>query len=195
MSHIGNDVAFHNRKEDHALLYLNYYQALLSSTYKYGLPLEDREDVVNVVIAKTWQIGARFSTWKEVKAFLYVSVRNGCIDKLREKNIRNQVSIEAVQHIADQADPCIDEETLEIFKQLVDVLREKLSLSNFVILEEMIMNNKSAEEIAAITGWQVTSVRSQRKKALDAARKIIEEQYPHLIDQLFPLLILVALYG
>lgn len=89
------------------------------------------EDIVEEVLIKIWERADHFSTFSEVKGFLYASVRNGCLNILRSRQ-REQVRAETFLRLHETgAVNCTDaeivySETLAHIRQSIDALPDKM---------------------------------------------------------------------
>lgn len=89
MDSSANDIALFNRvkKADHLALntlFVSYYQRLCTFANSYLERKEEAEEVVADVFVNLWQNRERLKIESNVKAYLYVCVRNACLALLRK---------------------------------------------------------------------------------------------------------------
>jgi len=51
---------------------------------------EDVEDITATIFLKLWKLRADFESLHDIRAFLYATARNTCLDLLRSKEIMNE---------------------------------------------------------------------------------------------------------
>lgn len=131
----------------------------------------DAEDVVQEVLLKLWQMREALDQYKSVEALAVTMTKNLTLDKIKLRKPK-----------ADEAELIrLDSETRSPAEQLeqqdaVDCIRRLIE--QLPTLQQTVIHMKDVEgyelsEIAAITGTQIESVRSN----LSRARKKIREQY------------------
>jgi RNA polymerase sigma-70 factor (family 1) len=81
--------------KDEALraIFRSYYQRLCFFANKIIENQEDSADIVSEIFIKLFQKHKDFETLLNVKAFLYVSTRNSCLDWLKSNRIRRTISL------------------------------------------------------------------------------------------------------
>lgn len=145
--------------------YKLFYQPLRAFAWKLlGDPLT-AEDVVAEVFIKLWRRYEDFSTDIRVKAFLYISTRNACINHLKQARrrlvaFRKYIYI-AEQHSGSRLDEIIYEETLE---QAVEVVQSLPPKCRAIILH-VFYGGKKSREIAELMNISFHTVRNQRRRA------------------------------
>lgn len=87
-------------KEGFDFVYNALYERLLFFARRFVI-LETAEDILSETFTKLWQRNDRFQSLSEVEQWLRVTLRNGCIDHLRKKNIMEGRQ-EAYQQFSDQ---------------------------------------------------------------------------------------------
>ena len=71
-------------------LFSAYYSPLCLFANKYINNLETSKDLVQDVFVKLWERDIKISSWCTVKSFLYVTVRNACLNYLRNQEYENK---------------------------------------------------------------------------------------------------------
>jgi RNA polymerase sigma-70 factor (ECF subfamily) len=66
-------------------LFSDYYSPLCLFAAKYLIDMEVSKDLVQDVFVKLWERNVKITSGQSVKSFLYVSVRNACLNYLRKQ--------------------------------------------------------------------------------------------------------------
>ncbi len=124
------------------------------------------EDLVQDVFVRLWQKYRDFQTPEALKSFLYVSVRNSCLNYL-EKNVvklKHQAHVTAKGQVEEPTilHTIIQAEVLRQVFDAVDTLPEQCRKVIRMTFEE----GKKPKEIAAELGITVSSVNNQKMRGL-----------------------------
>jgi RNA polymerase sigma-70 factor, ECF subfamily len=158
-----------------------YYPGLCAYAQKLlKTPQADAKSVVQDVFVKIWEDRDKINIQSSVRAYLFSSVRNKCLDYLRKKN-RFSLSFEDIPEVADeQLETYVFAELELIFHAGLDKLppkcREVFEMSRFRGLKN--------REIATELNISEKTVENQMTKALKILRVELKEYLPLLI--LFP---------
>lgn len=124
---------------------------------------ESAEDIVEDAFMKAWQAVSSDDGIDDFRAYMYRSVRNGCISFIR--NLRETVGIENI--------PDVDEETVDtslrdarIWKA-IDELPEKCREIFLMSKRDGLTNEEIAEEL----GISIKTVKNQMTKAFSRLRE------------------------
>lgn len=130
--------------------------------------MDEAEDLVQQAFVKLWEYRARLDVSWSLKAYLYRTVHNACLNRLRARNVRskyldfNAQRLETMHTPPDDTSP----ELLERFQRAMDALppqcRHIFELSRFETLKY--------REIADQLGISVKTVETQMGKALRVMR-------------------------
>lgn len=137
---------------------------------------EDAEDVVQEAFIRLWQRRNHFSDLSSVKAFLYISVKNRCLNIFRHDKVRKKygdllkkeelpdVQLEGAIHYL------IEAEVLEKIRQAVESLpsgcRNIMNLSYF----EGLKNQDIADQLHV----SINTVKTQKKRGLQLLRALLK---------------------
>lgn len=80
---IGNEDAF-------KVLYLRYYQALCNFAYTYTKCIHQSEEIVQEVFGHIWEVKNQINPSNNLKAYLFTSVKNKALDKIKKNNIEQE---------------------------------------------------------------------------------------------------------
>jgi len=163
------------------VLFKKYYQALVNYANTLLRDLEESEEMVQAVMVKIWTKRTELTIHTTVQAYLYRSVNNTCMNRIRHLKVRQQHEAEvmytetnAYQHTAEEV---ISKELTQKIQHSLDKLpercREVFELSRF--------EGKTYKEIAESLGVGVKAVEKQMGKALQIMRKELAEYLPLVI--------------
>jgi RNA polymerase sigma-70 factor (ECF subfamily) len=149
---------------------------------------QEAEDIVQDTFVKLWNRNEAFGALPHIKTFIYTTVKNACLDKLR----REQVAGKYGDHAAHQQqlleagfmEPLISAETTRLINDAIEALPEqgrnvfKMSLSGL-----------KNDEIAERLGISVNTVKTHKQRALASLRLSLGDtllillllHYSHLI--------------
>jgi len=125
---------------------------------------EDAEDVVADVFFNLWKLRDRFFSIQNIKAFLYASVRNCCVDILRRTQTRNTSLLAATEESADIPDQILIEAE---YKSWLRAEIERLPDQRQLILKLAIYEGKKTNEIAELLNIAPKTVSNQKKAAFE----------------------------
>jgi RNA polymerase sigma-70 factor (ECF subfamily) len=136
---------------------------------------EEAEEITSETFVKLWRLHARFSRLENIKAFLYITARNSCIDYIRSAK---KVAGEMVDYnytlseedLSSFEQEVIEAELLEkIFKEIesLPAMCRKVVKMSFVDL----LNN---EEIARQLQLNLQTVKNHKSRALNRLRSAIK---------------------
>ena len=137
-------------------LYMYYYAPLVRIARRFT-PAATAEDIVQDIFYKLWRTPLTFSSMEAFRSYLYNSVRNMCLNYLRDMgnksrhadNIRSQAYYEAV----------MDEEVFLHLTRAIESLPE-----NYRLTLEYVLEGHTAEEIAEKMNTTVDAVKGYKKR-------------------------------
>ncbi len=161
----------------------SHYPALVVFAEKYVLNREVAEDIVQDVFIKVYESDLEFDTLDKLKAYLYSSVRNKSINKLKHDKVIERHKEEEILKSSESffRDTLIEQETYRILYQTVDKLPTQ---SRKIIL--LGLKGFSNPEIAEELNISVNTVKTLKLKSYRALRE-------RLKDYKLALLILLSL--
>ncbi|WP_255418977.1 RNA polymerase sigma-70 factor [Odoribacter sp. AF15-53] len=130
------------------------------------------KDIVQEAFINCWKCQNNFEDEVSLKAFLYKSIRNGCLNQLRHKNIRDRYlnSLPEDWETEDYfMENVIREEVADIVLKEVDKLSET---SRKIILRSL--DGFSNEEIAEEFGVSVNTIKTHKARSYIILRKKLE---------------------
>ena len=148
-------------------LFNEYYTQLQYFAERLVSNREEAQDIVITVFRKFWSLKDNFQSNNNIKAFLYITIRNQCLDYLRYRQRFNEVKKEYESHLSadevKQSDHLIIESDLinRIYKEvqkLPNRCREIFILTYFKGLK--------TKEIASVLNISESAVTTQRSLAI-----------------------------
>ena len=175
-----------SRKAYH-LLYRQYYAMLVVYALRFLQSKEEAEDAVQDVFLALWEDDRKFENTDDLLAFLYTSLKNRCLNVLRERT--SQKKYEAYyrsfnQEIANAEEP-VNVTYEEVLGKLYHLIDQLPSRCRMVFL--LYMDGRKNEEIAEALNITVNTVKAQKQKAMEK----LKEQ----MGELFVVLVSVGVFG
>lgn len=151
--------------------YERFHRPLIAYAMSF-LPQEEAEDVVHEVFSRVLAGGMQFGSEREARNFLYLSVRNKCLDTLKHKAVVRGFIAEASQTM----DRDTEDEIFagEIYARLfanIDSLprRQRETMLQFC-------EGKSNAEIAVAMNVSLDTVKNQKFKAIATLKKLLKNR-------------------
>jgi RNA polymerase sigma-70 factor (family 1) len=149
-------------------LFNEMYAGLCLFAERFLIVSADGEDLVQEVFVKLWDKFEDFDALNPIKAYLYQSVRNACLNQIRHEKVKKKYEDEQVYHLNSESffyQQVVEEEGRRLIKQCISELppqcRKVLQLS---------MNDLKNAEIADDLGISINSVKTQKAIAYKTLR-------------------------
>ncbi len=150
-------------KKAFAQVFDEFFNALCAFSYKYILDQSEVEDIIQDVFIAFWKRNKDFDSINAVKAFLYTSARNKCLNYLKHQIVLKKHQSALIYELESEqffTNHIIEEEA---FNQLYSEIRRlPESAQNIMILALKGLKNN---EIAAELNISVNTVKTQKKIA------------------------------
>lgn len=167
------------------LLYKFYYKALVNFSMQMVVSQDEAEDIVQSVFTILLEKNYHFLNIKSLEAFLYNSVRNASLDKLRHKDVENHyVKIIEEKYGAFPVDDNDNVYSEEVYRLLFDYIDKLPAKSREVFL--LYIKGKTNQEISDLLGMSFETVKTHKKRSMSFLRKSLNG------DSLMLLFILLA---
>ncbi|NVK84770.1 MAG: RNA polymerase sigma-70 factor [Cytophagia bacterium] len=154
-----------------------YFKVLVLFATKFSLDKETAEDLVQDVFVKLYEQKERLQFHSSLKAFLYQSVRNRCIDMIRSSKTREKHHMEikagAELEGLNSEDLMLQSELEEKIYHSIGQLPEQCQ----IIFKMNRFEGKKNQEIAEELNISKRTVETQISKAL---KRLREDIYPYL---------------
>lgn len=175
-------VAFQDDEQAFKELFLEFYPAMCVFAMRYIPEEESARDIVQDVFFKIWKNRKSMDINTSFRNFLITSVRNGCTDYLRKKEVENRYMEESMLS-AIHSSP---EEPEEVFtlKELETTIGEALAKLPPNVREAFEMNRFGGMTYVAIAEKMAVSpktIESYISKALKILRLELRDYLPFLL--------------
>jgi RNA polymerase sigma-70 factor (ECF subfamily) len=141
---------------------------------KYLENQEDAADIVQDTFVKLWQKNGDFQHINQVKAFLYTTVRNGCLNEIEHKRVIENYS-ERLQTVDSESffhDHVIEEESYRILVEAIDKLPPQTAKIMMLAL-----SGKNNKEIAFELSISDETIHTHKKIAYKRLRKDLKDYF------------------
>lgn len=155
-------------------LFTAYYKPLVFFAARLLGSTEDAEDVVIQVFTKLWTSREQLGAVKQLKSFLYTTVKNASLDLMRQqKKFQSlQVSDDFWKEKAADDNLGLEATRAEVIKIIYEQINELPDKCKQVFLLSYI-EGLSTQQVADTLGISVSNVTSQRSRAIQLLRKSI----------------------
>jgi len=127
----------------------------------------EAEDIVAECFVKLWDRHKDFQTEGNIKAFLYISCRNACLNHLKQLKTRSTAQQGYFAQLSDGEETIlmeiIETEVLAILNKEIDHLPENYK----EVFKLIYFDQKRTDEIAGLLGLSVQTVRNYKSRAID----------------------------
>ncbi|MCU7549660.1 RNA polymerase sigma-70 factor [Chitinophagaceae bacterium LB-8] len=150
-------------------LFKLYYSRLCYFAFNMIEDKDASEDIVQDVFIKFWKQRSDFDHELSIKTFLYVSVRNACINRIRHEKVekkfikaQNSEEVEEEKGLQQMIKAEVLGEIYNAIEELPQGCRQVLKLAYF----EGLKNHEIAEQL----GISVNTIKTQKARALQLLR-------------------------
>ncbi len=164
---IEDKIIFNEIKKGNKLVYealfSDYYAHLVRFADQYVLDRETSEDIVQDLYLYIWENAVRINIHTSIKAYLYQSLKNRCLNYLKSlkvKDEKNVIYVDALLNSKDEA-AFFDPEIIDQIKQSMDDLPPQMAK----IIKLKHLDGMKQNEIAEQLNISVNSVKTQLKRA------------------------------
>ena len=160
-----------------------YFRRLYLPLGMYALRIVDdadvAEDMVQEAFCRLWQKWSPEYTEANAQAFIYITAKNLCLDRLRRARFK-QEELAAAEGMpvseGTMLEEIIRQETVEAVRRAVETLTGR-----GLQVVRMTMEGKTNPEIAAELGVSVNTVKFAKKEAYAKLRERLENEYMVLL--------------
>ena len=146
-----------------------HYKPLCAFGYRYVEDTFVAEDMIQEVFESLWQKRLDFNHEKAIKAFLYTSVRNKCLNYLKHKAVLQKHEEKLIYELESESfftQHVIEEET---FNQLYLEIEHLPNAAKKIIL--LALKGLKNKEIAEVLNISENTVKTQKKIAYSRLKK------------------------
>lgn len=148
-------------------LYEQYYYRFYSLAYRYMEEKEEAKDIVQDVFYEFWQKRTQFGNIVALKSYLYKSVQNKCLDKLRQNKVRDKYLGTLKEENELFLNQVLEEELYQELKKAI----KKLPNDARKIYELTLLGHSNIE-ISVLLNLTLDAVKSCKKRG----KKILQEK-------------------
>lgn len=148
-------------KKAFKIVFDSYYNALCAFTYKYIPDQSEIEDIVQDVFISFWEHKKDFNHANAIKAFLFTSTRNNCLNILKHKLVKQKHESALIYELESEqffTNHVIEEEAFNLLYREINSLPP--SAQKIMLLALKGMKNK---EIAEKLNISENTVKTQKK--------------------------------
>ncbi len=160
-----------NAKERQAfhVLFAEYYRPLVLFAMHYLDEQEEAEDVVQDLFVSVWEKKEAFLSEKSIHAFLYNSVRNICLNRLKHRKVEEKYLDYSMNFASLKEEEDYEVMKEDLYERLFRVIEELPPRCREIFL--LHLDGKKNEEIAEQLNLSLLTVKTQKKKAMNYIRK------------------------
>jgi RNA polymerase sigma-70 factor (ECF subfamily) len=144
-----------------------HYKSLCYFAFTITQDQQQGEDIVSECFLKLWNSRLDFYTPQKIKAFLYISCKNACLNYLRNnkrKNSKQQLYLQQLEHSEDSIlYQIVETEVLAILSQEIEELPTKCR----EVFKLLYFQHKKTDEIAELLGISAKTVRGHKARAIE----------------------------
>jgi RNA polymerase sigma-70 factor (family 1) len=160
-------------KEAFAAVYNMHYSRLYAFIKKLVDDKEEAQDITAETFVKLWRLHANFNTLENIKAFLYITARNACMDFLRyrKRQITNKQELGYVLLQQEENIPTSSNDEIKtlVLKQLHSEI-ENLPAQCKRIFKMAWLEGRKNAEIAEKLELTEQTIRNQKARAVKILR-------------------------
>jgi RNA polymerase sigma-70 factor (ECF subfamily) len=159
-------------------IYSLYFQQISYFTYKLINHKQESEDITAITFVKLFKLHHNFTTFNNIRAFLYITARNTCLDYLRSLKRRktfskdfSEMDIREASWLENELDLHLENEMIQstVLKQIYEAV-DKLPDQCQRIFKMLFFQGMKTADIARELNITPETVRSQKRRALDLLR-------------------------
>ncbi|WLD24337.1 sigma-70 family RNA polymerase sigma factor [Flavobacterium dauae] len=136
-----------------------------------GYDITEAEETVQDTFIKLYDRKEAFDTLQNIKAFLYITTKNACYDRIAKEKVRRKRFDSYIATFEEADDHILREITYaEVIREVsmaIDLLPEKCR----VIMKQFFDEDKTAKEIADDLDITVSTVNNQKARAVVLLKK------------------------
>lgn len=151
-------------------VFLKYHKSLCFFAFKYLKASEDAEEVVQSVFLKIYEKGLSFDGYDDVRAFLYKSVYNACLNFLRSRERQVNRDTLYFSQFTQEAEPHIND---ILRAELITILNQELTHIPKIqadVIKMSYFEELSNEEIAKTLNLSIQTIKNYKNLGLKQIR-------------------------
>lgn len=140
-----------------------------------GIHREEAEEITSDAFLKLWNLHTKFGTQENIKAFLFITVRNACIDFIRTaKKVAGEI-VDYNYIFSEEDEPIFEQDMIEIalLQKLYEEI-ESLPAMCRKVVKMSYMSDLKNEEIAQQLQLNLQTVKNHKTRALNRLRNVLK---------------------
>jgi len=178
LNDLDSDHQFTHEEDFFKSIYLDFYANLIVFANGYVKQISIAEDIVEDVFIKLWQSRSTIYAIKNLKLYLYVAIKNSCINHLVKQKKLNvsfiddlDIDIEAL--VATPEDCLITKERIALINAEIEKLPKKCKAIFILVKEEGFKYN----EVAVLLNLSVKTIEAQMSIAFKKLAIAFKEEF------------------
>ncbi len=156
-----NEIQKQNREVFKALFH-EYYPHLIKYTEGFIFDKTACQDIVQNLFIYFWENSNKLEITESIKAYLYKSVKNRCLNYLRELQIKDKHRLLYLEaRLNDDEPEWIDVKSIQLIKESIDNLPPQMA----EVFKLKYLHGKKYKEIAELNNISENTVKTQLKRA------------------------------
>jgi RNA polymerase sigma-70 factor (family 1) len=157
-------------------IFQQYNRSLLYFAQKMIRQKEGAEELVSDCLIRLWQRRSNFESEEKIKAFLYISVKNACLNYIKSPHARQQFQAEPAEDLLSEPPEVvakmIQAELLDAIYREIENLPEKQR----AVFRMSHLDGMSTEEICAALNMSPAAVFTNRSRATETLKKLFKDK-------------------
>ena len=163
---------------DFEVLFKLHYRNLCAYAYLFLKDVDTSEDTVQEVFFKLWKNKAKISIGTSLKSYLFRSVRNGCMNVIEHRKVRDIYRESAKTGFGESQEPAIDHAIVKELEQRINETIDMLPPERKKVFMMSRYEGLKYREIAEELSISVKTVENQMYQALIFMREHLHEYIP-----------------
>ncbi|WP_027138014.1 RNA polymerase sigma factor [Gaetbulibacter saemankumensis] len=168
----------HNLKEGdsqaYKVLFDTFYESLYAFAFHYVKDHYAAEEIVVNIMLTIWEKRRTLDPNKNIKSYLYTSVKNASFDYLKKRNKTTSLNLETKDlTFTNFEQRIIKEETHRLILQALESLPKKCRQ----VFEMCCIENLKYKEVAETLNISINTVKSQRARAIEILKMQLKEEH------------------
>lgn len=150
-------------------LFREFYQSLVMFAMRYVGEQGEAEDIVQDLFVAVWEKNEKFLSYVSFRAFLYNSVRNTCLNRIKHRKVEEKYINYSLKHNDEAQEEDYEVISEELYRRLFKAIDELPPRCREVFL--LHLDGKKNEEIATELHITLLTVKTQKKKAMHSIQE------------------------
>ncbi len=142
-------------------VFYQYHAALCFFAEKLVQDRTEAEDIVEEVFIKLWQKEPDFSQYKNIKAILYIAVKNACLDHIKKRRRDNQKLNGLTYTLQQETEGFV----------LLEMVRAEVLRSLYAALENLPVERRNVMQLIYVEGWDSNKVAEHLDISIHTVKK------------------------